>query len=742
LTDLLDLAPETASRPAAGRTRLTEDALRNADILRRLALPAAPPTAAALARELGRDESNLRKTLQHLVSLQLITVSQDALAPFGQDQLGRIEAAERGSAAIPDGFALLAHGDIRPDPHNARTSSHDAASLEELAESLHATDGPLQPPGVRPAGLDGVHQLVFGERRWRAWGLLIGRGVWAPDRRFLCPVRTGSEAELAEAAIVENAQRSDLSNLELAEAFLRLVREFGRTPDQIAAQIGKTLRFVEIAVQVAEKATDEDKARFRDAEAARRRGEKADYTWTALRESVRDRKPRPPLDLSPKLNLALAEVADAAERRPGTTSGVEGFVRLSRPPTGGPLDALSDRKLVDLKVTAGAVWAKARTLGEAGPQLTALGFYEGGEPGRAACLRTLRAAVVGELSAGTYGPGLYCLPELAPPPTPVPAPPPPEARRGESAEEAWTPLPDSLRVARSTDDGLAQAAPLPAPAPAQPELPALTAYETLILLEVAAKTAAAPATDPSGALTGCLVSSDYRLDAAVQPLVMKRLLRFAMARGNRFLIALTETGAADLRTRLDLAIEDAAGLRYELDQARLDADRDPAEGRWAVEWLNEPEAEAADPVEGAAPTAPATETSPQRAAEAWALDTLAREEPALAAPAELKPARPVDAERSLEVLDKVAGVVRDIIVRRYKGAPASRIPAEALADSLLRAVGGGSIVGAIEDWVELEASVGPSHAQAHVRAALGRAGVDASALSRWRTPAAPEAADA
>lgn len=116
---------------------------------------------------------------------------------------------------------------VRPNPNQPRTE-FDPAGLEELARSI-AASGLLQPIVVRPEP-DGTFQIVMGERRWRAVGLLGHPTIRAS-------VQTMTDDELADAAIVENLQRRDLSPLEEAHAYQRRL-DHGLSVDELARRLG------------------------------------------------------------------------------------------------------------------------------------------------------------------------------------------------------------------------------------------------------------------------------------------------------------------------------------------------------------------------------------------------------------------------------------------------------------------------------------------------------------------------
>jgi ParB family chromosome partitioning protein len=84
---------------------------------------------------------------------------------------------------------------------------------------------------VRPAG-DG-YEVVAGERRWRA-------AEAAGLRTIPAVVRELDDSQAVEVALVENLQRQDLSPLQRARAYRRLVDEFGLTQEQVAERVGKS----------------------------------------------------------------------------------------------------------------------------------------------------------------------------------------------------------------------------------------------------------------------------------------------------------------------------------------------------------------------------------------------------------------------------------------------------------------------------------------------------------------------
>lgn len=116
-------------------------------------------------------------------------------------------------------------------PNRYQPRSHFAPEeLAQLSESIQA-QGILQPILVRK--LDVGFELVAGERRLRAAKL-------AGLDRVPVVVKEVTDAQMLEMSIVENIQRENLNPMEEAEAYHRLIVEFGLTQEQASARVGKS----------------------------------------------------------------------------------------------------------------------------------------------------------------------------------------------------------------------------------------------------------------------------------------------------------------------------------------------------------------------------------------------------------------------------------------------------------------------------------------------------------------------
>ena len=138
---------------------------------------------------------------------------------------------------------------IRLNPRQPRRLL-DEEKLDELTESLRE-HGMIEPVIVRPVDGD-AFELVAGERRFRA-------AVQAGFRSIPAVARVLNDRQSLEIALVENLQREDIKPLECAQAYRRLMDEFGQTQEQIAERVGKkrptvanTLRLLNLPPQILE----------------------------------------------------------------------------------------------------------------------------------------------------------------------------------------------------------------------------------------------------------------------------------------------------------------------------------------------------------------------------------------------------------------------------------------------------------------------------------------------------------
>ncbi len=128
---------------------------------------------------------------------------------------------------------------LQPNPLQPR-GLISPESLSELAESVRA-HGILEPIVVAktPAGF----QIIAGERRWRA-----SKVVGLPKVPVV--IRETTPQGMLEMAIVENVQRIDLNPLERAQAYRRLMDEFGLTNAEISIRVSKSPPYISNTIRL------------------------------------------------------------------------------------------------------------------------------------------------------------------------------------------------------------------------------------------------------------------------------------------------------------------------------------------------------------------------------------------------------------------------------------------------------------------------------------------------------------
>jgi len=120
-------------------------------------------------------------------------------------------------------------GEVSPNSNQPR-QTFDDVKLSELASSIKK-HGIMQPLIVKREG--SKYLIVAGERRWRAAKLAGLKSVPAIIREL-------TSREVMEMALIENIQREDLNPIEEADAYDKLMTEFGLTQEQLAETVGKS----------------------------------------------------------------------------------------------------------------------------------------------------------------------------------------------------------------------------------------------------------------------------------------------------------------------------------------------------------------------------------------------------------------------------------------------------------------------------------------------------------------------
>ncbi|WP_119673589.1 ParB/RepB/Spo0J family partition protein [Deinococcus sp. RM] len=154
-------------------------------------------------------------------------------------------------AAAGERVTDVARDLIDPNPYQPRRH-FDPQALEQLAVSIH-THGVLQPLLVRPVP-GGRYQIVGGERRWRAIGLLTDPqrpltvdGQPLPARaeleRVPVVIRDVADTDMRVLAAVENLQRTDLNIIDEVDATVALIAAtLGLSEDDVPATLARLVR--------------------------------------------------------------------------------------------------------------------------------------------------------------------------------------------------------------------------------------------------------------------------------------------------------------------------------------------------------------------------------------------------------------------------------------------------------------------------------------------------------------------
>jgi ParB family chromosome partitioning protein len=121
---------------------------------------------------------------------------------------------------------------LRPSPIQPRRI-FEKASITELADSIKSK-GLVQPILVRPSKSNpGDYEIIAGERRWRAAQV-------AQLHEIPAVIRNLDDVESLEIAIIENVQRADLSPIEEAAGYKKLMENYGHTQEALSEIVGKS----------------------------------------------------------------------------------------------------------------------------------------------------------------------------------------------------------------------------------------------------------------------------------------------------------------------------------------------------------------------------------------------------------------------------------------------------------------------------------------------------------------------
>ena len=152
------------------------------------------------------------------------------------------DATEAPEAQTPQPDLRVPVEKVHPNPDQPRRHFDDEA-LADLARSI-AEKGIIQPLIVRESPREsGAYEIVAGERRWRAAQIAKLHEVPVLLRSF-------TDIEVLEVAIIENIQRADLNPVEEASGYSQLMTKFGHTQEKLADVLGKSRSHIANAVRL------------------------------------------------------------------------------------------------------------------------------------------------------------------------------------------------------------------------------------------------------------------------------------------------------------------------------------------------------------------------------------------------------------------------------------------------------------------------------------------------------------
>jgi ParB family chromosome partitioning protein len=214
------------------------------------------------------------------------------------------------------GVRIVPVDHIEPNPEQPRLAFNQE-TLDELAASIRE-HGVLQPILVRPVGPNS-YQLIAGERRWRASKL-------AGLETIPALIEEIDDDTALEISIIENLQREDISPLDEAVMYDRMVREHGYSIRKLADKLGKDKGYLENRLRLADAPAEirelvsvrkdtlshaYELMKVEDPKKRRRLAEqvgRGELTLIKLREKVEGRRTR-----APRPDADTAQAADASE---------------------------------------------------------------------------------------------------------------------------------------------------------------------------------------------------------------------------------------------------------------------------------------------------------------------------------------------------------------------------------------------------------------------------------------------
>ena len=562
---------------------LTRSAVDNGDLLR--LLEPGKTDVRDLARASGRRSDNLGVTLRRLAEDGLAVVP-DTLSPTDTPTLTLAGKLALQALDVADGFAEVGgeptalHHELRPNPENPR-KAFGGDEDDALAEAIHQRERVEQPLVVGHPDANGVRTIYEGERRWRAVGKLIAEGRRDRNDPIAITVRDDDPDLIFDLSLNLNQTGKRLNKVEEARALHAMsLRHNWGAPELARRYPSIHKRTIEHALQVMRDAAPEDIAAYE--------ADPEGFTWQRLRESVQTKKAKPALELTPKLALALVELAHAIHTRP---AGPPGCTRIQRPQPGGAWHTLGDRNLVKPEFTGdGRMYARI-TGDDAAAWLKEIGF----EADPNAALFNAEASVLGSLEAaalaseGQYASDWLNLPEEGSRPVQDERSPTDKLFQATSTGEATAPQPEPKPEPDEAVTLYADLAGkrLEGAAPAPPPAPELPAEEAQILLDLSDAMAVAGRRDAARNITAVETFGHFT-DRHALALTHKKMIATVSGPRNTWLMHILPAGTAwlDANTEVEAIV---------------------GPGGYVTSWLNPPTPEdpAPRPTSDPAPSAEA-----------------------------------------------------------------------------------------------------------------------------------------
>ena len=267
---------------------MTVAAFQNPDLLRAVAAGEIA-SLAGLAKALGRDPSNTRRTVAALREEGVIATGALSLTDLGERVLTGIDVAEGRAQAAGDRVASVSAPDLWPIDNfraNPANRALQAADIDSMTDSI-AAQGILQPLTVSPPDADGVRTIWIGHRRWMGAARCRDEGrlhpSLAPESGGALPFveREATPAEALAMTLIENTERQDIPPLEEAFMLRDLADALDLTALAVAEHLGRKPRDVQDKIRIARNAAPEALTAYAE-----------DGSWDRLRDSIpTSRKP-------------------------------------------------------------------------------------------------------------------------------------------------------------------------------------------------------------------------------------------------------------------------------------------------------------------------------------------------------------------------------------------------------------------------------------------------------------------